>query len=188
MRKFTPAQFTHAQFFRIVGLDKLSYQWINMDDCWSSTSRTANGSLQPDPSRFPSGMASLASYVHSKGLKIGVYTCVGTETCRRGRPGSYGHYQQDADTLASWGIDFVKADNCARPANISDQQLYTDFSQALNKTGRPILFSLCQWGTDDVLQWGAEVGQMFRVQMDHLPVWTTYPWFKAAGEGIGQGA
>ena len=116
---------------------------------------------------------------------LGLYTCVGTQTCRDGRPGSYGHYVDDANTLAGWGIDFVKADNCHHPPNVTGKELYTQFSQALNATGRPILFSLCSWGDENVTQWGHEVGQMFRVQMDHIPFWHFPP--KAAGLGLGQG-
>jgi alpha-galactosidase len=81
----------------------------------------------------------VADYVHSKGLYFGLYTCIGTETCRGGRPGSYGHYQQDAQTVAEWGLDFIKTDNCHKPSNESELELYTQFSDALNATGRPIL-------------------------------------------------
>jgi len=130
-------------------------------------------------------MKSLVDYVHNLGLKMGLYTCIGTQTCRDGRPGSYGHYQQDANTLASWGIDFVKADNCNRPANESGPDLYQQFSNALNATGRQFVFSICNWGDDNVLTWGGNVGHMFRFQMDHIPFWRFPPL--AAGQGYGQG-
>lgn len=78
------------------GLDKLGYEYVNMDDCWSATTRNASGFLQPNPDLFPSGMRNLSDYVHARGLKLGLYTCVGTETCRRHRPGSFGYWQQDA--------------------------------------------------------------------------------------------
>jgi len=156
---------------------------VNLDDCWSDTKRDAQGRLQPVQWQFPSGMKALADYVHSKGLKLGLYTDVGTETCRGGRPGSYGHYDIDAQTLAEWGIDFVKADNCHNPGPA--QVVYGNFSRALNATGRPILFSLCSWGRDNVIEWGAQYGQMLRTQQDHLPFWSWPPW--AAGEGFGQG-
>ncbi len=141
------------------GLDKLGYQYVNMDDCWSATTRDSSGQLQvhailpaprrrqplnPTPAvqadahRFPHGMKQLADYVHSKGLKIGLYTCVGTLTCKYGRPGSFGHFEDDARTLAAWGIDFVKADNCHHAPNTDTRQLYTNFSRALNATGRPM--------------------------------------------------
>lgn len=120
-------------------------------------------------------MKSLADYIHSHNMKLGLYTCIGTETCRRNRPGSYGHYEQDANTLASWGVDMVKTDYCNRPANETGQDLYTQFSQALNATGRPMLFYLCQWGEDQVWDWAGEIAQMYRVQMDHLPFWNFPP-------------
>lgn len=167
------------------GLHKLGYEYVNMDDCWSDTARNASGSLQPDPERFPGGMRALADYVHAKGLKIGVYICVGTQTCRGGRPGSYGYYEQDARTLAEWGIDFVKADNCHHPPNSDTRSMYFNLSAALNSTGHPFLFSLCEWGDADVQSWGADAGQMYRIQMDHMPLWHLPT--KAAGEGVGQG-
>ncbi|MDP2436733.1 MAG: glycoside hydrolase family 27 protein [archaeon] len=92
------------------GMADLGYRFVNLDDCWSAETRTAAGELQGNPKRFPSGMAALADYIHSRGLFFGLYTCVGTETCRGGRPGSFGYYEQDASTLAGWGVDFVKAD------------------------------------------------------------------------------
>eukprot|EP00013_Stygamoeba_regulata_P027356 CAMPEP_0177647550 /NCGR_PEP_ID=MMETSP0447-20121125/10358_1 /TAXON_ID=0 /ORGANISM="Stygamoeba regulata, Strain BSH-02190019" /LENGTH=408 /DNA_ID=CAMNT_0019150139 /DNA_START=75 /DNA_END=1301 /DNA_ORIENTATION=+ len=166
-------------------LTALGYRYVNLDDCWSAQTRDAQGRLQADAKRFPNGMKSLISYVHSLGLKMGLYTCVGTKTCRGDRPGSYGNYELDAQTLAEWGVDFVKADNCNRPSGTDGKDLYEQFSQALNATGRPILFSLCNWGDEDVTSWGADVGQMFRIQMDHIPFWHFPPL--AAGEGFGQG-
>jgi alpha-galactosidase len=167
------------------GLYDLGYKYILLDDCWADTSRDAQGRLQPNPEQFPSGMKALADYLHEKDLYMGLYTCVGTQTCHGGRPGSYGKWDIDAATFASWGIDMVKADNCHRPSNTTPHEVYTQFSQALNATGHPMLFALCEWGEDDVLSWGADVGQMYRVQMDHLPFWT-FP-DGAAGEGIGSG-
>lgn len=177
-----------ADYMATSGMRELGYRFINLDDCWSAETRTASGQLQANPRRFPNGMAYLASYIHSKGLLFGLYTCVGTKTCRGGRPGSYGYYQQDAATLAGWGVDFVKADNCHHPSGSSTLALYSNFSQALNSTGRPMLFSLCEWGDDDVVSWGGKVGQMYRVQMDHIPFWDwTKPLPLAAGQGFGQG-
>lgn len=98
----------------------------------------AANACQADPHRFPLGMKDVADYVHAKGLKIGIYTCVGTLTCKFGRPGSYGHFDDDARTLAAWGIDFVKADNCHHAPNTDTLELYSNFSRALNATGRPM--------------------------------------------------
>jgi len=114
-----------------------------LDDCWAGP-RDPNGSVTADPTRFPSGMKALADYVHSKGLKLGLYTCAGNLTCKYGRPGSWGYFQQDADTYAAWGIDQVKMDWCYHPA-LPPPQVYGMMRDALNKTGRPILFSICEW-------------------------------------------
>eukprot|EP01147_Barroeca_monosierra_P006997 gene6997-7629_t len=167
------------------GLDKLGYRYINLDDCWSAHTRNETGHLQPNPILFPSGMRALADYIHSLGLYIGLYTCIGTETCRRHRPGSYGHFQQDAETLANWGIDFVKTDNCHRVNNQTEEEQFTELSNALNSTGRPMVFSLCEWGNDYVENWGGKISQMWRIQMDHIPFWH-FPG-DAAGRGFGQG-
>eukprot|EP00053_Salpingoeca_punica_P011449 m.102032 g.102032 ORF g.102032 m.102032 type:complete len:418 (-) comp15676_c0_seq1:288-1541(-) len=167
------------------GLDKLGYTYLNMDDCWSANTRNATGHLQPNAKQFPRGLRPVADYLHARGLKFGLYTCVGTETCRGGRPGSFDNWDLDAATFAEWGMDFIKADNCHRPGNYTEQELYGLFSKALNATGRPMLFSLCEWGDADVQTWGADVGQMYRIQQDHLPFWHFPP--KAAGAGFGQG-
>jgi alpha-galactosidase len=168
------------------GMLELGYNYVTVDDCWSATTRDENGNLRADAKAFPSGIKSLADYVHAKGLSLGLYTCVGTKTCKGDRPGSYGHYEQDARTLASWGVDFIKMDHCGLSGiQASDKEMYGNMSRALNATGRPITFSLCQWGDDEVWKWGAGVAQMFRVQMDHLPLW----WLPttSSGAGVGQG-
>ena len=167
------------------GMPSLGYNYVTLDDCWSATTRDGNGELQADAKAFPNGMKAVADYVHSKGMFFGLYTCAGTLTCKGGRPGSYGHYEQDAKTLASWGIDEIKMDHCHMPHNVTDKEAYGQMSQALNATGRPITFSLCQWGLDSVWEWGHEIAQMFRVQMDHLPFFNLPT--HSAGAGIGQG-
>lgn len=113
-------------------------------------------------------MQSLVEYVHSKGMYIGLYTCIGTETCKKNRPGSYGYYETDANTMAKWNVDMVKADYCYKPANESGKDLYTQFSQALNATGHPMLFAMCQWGEDNVTEWGGDIAQMYRIQVSRL--------------------
>ena len=164
------------------GMDKLGYRYVALDDCWSDTSRDADGNLQPEAKKFPSGMKALADYVHGKGLLFGLYTSVGDKTCKGDRPGCFGNYERDAATLAGWGVDMVKMDHCGGK-NGTDQELYGEMSKALNATGRPILFSLCNWGESSVWEWGSEVAQMFRIQMDHLPFWS----FPAESAGIGYG-
>jgi len=109
------------------------------------------------------------------GIKIGLYTCIGTQTCKNNLPGSFGHYDIDAKTFVSWGIDYVKADNCNKPSDFTEQQLFSNFSFYLNKTsveaGHPLWFSLCEWGVSDVISWGGTVANMYRIQQDHLPLW-----------------
>lgn len=178
---------TTADAFVSEGLRDLGYNYVTLDDCWSAKTRNATGHLMADATLFPNGMKHVADYVHARGLRFGLYTCVGTKTCKGDRPGSYGYYERDAQTLAEWGVDFVKMDHCGMvgTGNHTDQELYGRMSRALNATGRPILFSLCQWGLDDVWTWGADVAQMYRVQMDHLPFFDLPS--AAAGAGIGQG-
>ncbi|KJE94117.1 alpha-N-acetylgalactosaminidase [Capsaspora owczarzaki ATCC 30864] len=118
------------------------YDTIIMDDCWMSTSRLANGTLLADPVRFPNGVKGLADYVHSKGLKMGIYQDYGTNTCG-GYPGIYGYIDIDTRDYASWGIDYVKMDGCnVDPATMNKG--YPQIGMALNSTGRPMVYS-CSW-------------------------------------------
>ena len=161
------------------GMQAAGYQYVNLDDCWLSHNRDANGNLQADPVKFPHGIKAVADYVHARGLKLGIYEDVGTATCA-GYPGSYGHVQQDADTFASWGIDFVKVDWCNVPfgdfPGMSQQdvakKLYTAYSQALKATGRPMLFSICEW--NPALQpwtWAPAISNMWRTNNDYGDTW-----------------
>jgi alpha-galactosidase len=122
------------------GLAKLGYKYVNLDDCWAAPERAADGQLQADPTRFPHGIKWLADQVHAMGLKFGIYESVGTTTCQ-GLPGSFGHYQQDADTFASWGVDFVKFDTCGSVEGTDISADYEQMSQDLLATGRPIVYS-----------------------------------------------
>ena len=169
------------------GMKKAGYNYAVLDDCWATTERDAQGNLQYDKQRFPSGMKALADYAHERGFGFGLYTSYGTVTCKGNRPGSYDHYEADAKLLASWGVDFIKMDHCGRPHgnHTGDKALYGQMSAALNATGRNILFSLCQWGDDEVWKWGSEIAQMYRISMDHLPFWSLPD--KAQGTGLGQG-
>jgi alpha-galactosidase len=162
------------------GMKAAGYQYVNIDDCWLDSQRAADGSLQADPAKFPGGIKPVADYVHSLGLKLGIYEDVGTETCAR-YPGTYGHYQQDARTLASWDIDFIKMDWCNVPfgdfPGLSEQQvaekLYTEFGQALRATGRPILYSICEW--DPSLRpwtWAPKIANMWRSNNDYGDSWS----------------
>lgn len=124
------------------------YNYLVIDDCWSKRERNAEGRIEPDPVKFPNGMKAVADYVHSKGLKFGMYSCAGTRTCAN-YPGSYGHEFVDAQTFADWGVDFLKYDYCYKPAESNGEILYRRMAMALRATGRDILFSACSWGTDD---------------------------------------
>ncbi|XP_071786708.1 alpha-N-acetylgalactosaminidase-like isoform X5 [Asterias amurensis] len=124
------------------GYKDAGYEYINIDDCWSNKQRDAQGRLQSDPVRFPSGIKALADYVHSRGLKFGIYGDYGTKTCG-GYPGSLNHLELDAQTFASWGVDSLKLDGCY--SNVSTMKTgYPEMTKYLNATGRPILFS-CSW-------------------------------------------
>ncbi|KAK2548693.1 Alpha-N-acetylgalactosaminidase [Acropora cervicornis] len=133
------------------GFKEAGYTYISIDtgcgnhklqDCWASHNRTSDGQLQPDPERFPSGIPALARYIHSKGLKLGIYGDYGTKTCA-GYPGTIDHIQQDMDTFAAWGVDYLKLDGCYADPKTMDTG-YPMVTEALNKTGRPIVFS-CSW-------------------------------------------
>jgi alpha-galactosidase len=149
------------------GMRDAGYIYVNIDDTWQGH-RDASGVLHPNE-KFPD-MKALADYVHSKGLKLGIYSSPGPQTCAR-YEGSLGHEQQDADLYASWGIDFLKYDLCSFGRNMSEaapddrlkqnemmQAAYEKMHQAILKTGRPMVYSLCQYGFDSVWQWGPKVG------------------------------
>ncbi|XP_072573419.1 alpha-galactosidase A [Paramormyrops kingsleyae] len=125
------------------GWKEAGYEYVCMDDCWPASSRDAQGRLQADPKRFPGGIKKLADYVHSMGLKLGIYADVGIRTCA-GYPGSFGHYDIDAKTFAEWGVDLLKFDGCYMPDWKLLAEGYMNMSRALNNTGRSILYS-CEW-------------------------------------------
>jgi hypothetical protein len=128
-----------AQRMASDGYLKAGYEYIIVDDCWLATKRDANNQLQPDPVRFPSGIRALADFVHSLGLKFGIYEDYGTLTCG-GYPGSIDHLQLDAETFANWTVDYVKLDGCY--ADVSSMPSgYAKMSAYLNQTGRPMVFS-----------------------------------------------
>ena len=146
------------------GMAAAGYQYVNVDDCWLQNSRDSNGNLQPDFAKFPDGISGTAAYVHSKGLKFGIYEDAGSSTCA-GYPGSLGHETQDANLFAAWGVDYLKYDNCFNDGS-SAQSRYTTMRNALAATGRPILFSLCSWGSESEWTWGANVGNSWRTTGD----------------------
>jgi len=148
------------------GMKDAGYQYINIDDCWQGQ-RDAQGFIQPDPARFPSGMKALADYVHAKGLKFGIYSDAGAKTCG-GRPASRGHEYQDALTYAQWGVDYLKYDWCGCE-DLKAQGAYTTMRDALYAAGRPIVFSLCEWGQNQPWLWAGNVGNSWRTTTDIYP-------------------
>ena len=145
------------------GMHDAGYQFVNIDDCWQ-VSRDADGKIVADAARFPAGIKALADYVHSKGLKLGIYTDAGTNTCE-GRPGSLNHEVQDAKTYADWGVDYVKVDWC-HAEGLNPEVQYAKFRDALAQAGRPIVFSICNWGVDAPWTWGPRTGNLWRTTGD----------------------
>ncbi|MCE5269697.1 glycoside hydrolase family 27 protein [bacterium] len=145
------------------GMKEAGYQYINIDDCWHGE-RDSLGFIQVDPERFPSGMKALADYVHSKGLKFGVYSDAGWQTCA-GRPGSRGYEYQDAMRYAEWGVDYLKYDFC-NTEGLNAEGAYMTMRNALFKAGRPIVFSICEWGSNKPWLWGKNIGNLWRTTGD----------------------
>ena len=152
------------------GMRKAGYRYINIDDCWQ-VSRDSAGNIVADPLRFPGGIKALADYVHSKGLKLGIYTDAGTMTCEK-RPGSLDHEVQDAKTYATWGVDYVKIDWC-HTQGLDPRKQYAKFRDALSQCGRPIVFSICNWGEKRPWEWGPANGNLWRTTGDIQDKWTS---------------
>ncbi|CAF1017728.1 unnamed protein product [Adineta ricciae] len=153
------------------GLAKAGYTYVNVDDCWASARDSTTKFIQPDPSTFPSGMAALADYVHSRGLLFGLYSDAGYETCA-GRPGSFGYEDIDAHVYAQWKVDYLKYDNCnSRPTNCTIKERYERMRDALNRTGRPIFYSACEWGEMLPALWFRSVANSWRTTGDIVDTW-----------------
>jgi len=151
------------------GMKDAGYEFIVIDDCWQ-VGRDAAGNILTDPQKYPSGIKALADYVHSKGLKFGIYTDAGTKTCA-GRPGSIGHEYQDARQYAEWGVDYLKEDWCNTLPGQSSEASYTLMRDALAATGRPIVFSICEWGSTKPWLWAGPIGNMWRSTGDIQDCW-----------------
>ena len=162
------------------GLRDAGYIYINIDDCWHGK-RDADGFIQVDAEKFPNGMKALADYVHAKGLKLGIYSDAGTETCG-GMPGSLGHEYQDALQYARWGVDYLKYDWCNTP-NINPQGAYQLISDALRASGRPIFLSMCEWGNSAPWRWASAVGHSWRTTPD---IWCNFDSLKVFDAGYTQ--
>ncbi|KAK9691475.1 hypothetical protein RND81_09G199100 [Saponaria officinalis] len=154
------------------GLSKLGYKYVNIDDCWAELTRDSKGQLVAKRSTFPSGIKALADYVHSKGLKIGIYSDAGYYTCSKKMPGSLGHEEQDAKTFAAWGIDYLKYDNCNNDGSKPTVR-YPVMTRAIMNSRRPIFFSLCEWGDMHPALWGYQVGNSWRTTNDIGDNWNS---------------
>jgi len=170
------------------GLAAVGYEFVNLDDCWADH-RDSETRVIPDAKGFPSGMFALGEYIHSLGLKYGIYSDSGNKTCA-GRPGSLGYEVVDALTYAAWGIDYLKYDNCFDDG-IDVKVRYPPMRDALNATGRPILFSMCEWGVEDPATWAPKVGNSWRTTGDINDHWASFTgnldqndkWWNLAGPG-----
>jgi alpha-galactosidase len=152
------------------GMKDAGYEYIVIDDCWQ-VSRDENGEIVVDKERFPNGMKYVADYVHSKGLKFGIYSDAGSKTCA-GRPGGLGHEYQDARTYAKWGVDYLKYDWCNTTTQDAKSS-YTNMRNALYAAGRPIVFSICEWGSNKPWEWAGEVGNLWRTTGDIGDNWNS---------------
>lgn len=146
------------------GMRDAGYNYVVVDDGWEAMERDREGNLVPDPKKFPHGMKALADYVHSKGMKFGIHNCAGTKTCN-GMPGGRGHEFQDARLYASWGVDFLKYDWCEH-GTANARETYKTMRDALYAAGRPVVFSLCEWGSNKPWEWAKEIGHLWRTTGD----------------------
>ncbi len=160
------------------GMKDAGYQYVVIDDCWQ-VSRDAQGNVVPDAKRFPSGIKALADYVHAKGLKFGMYSDAGTATCQN-RPGGRGYEFQDARQYAAWGVDYLKYDWCNHSTQDSAAS-YSIMRDALKKSGRPIVFSLCEWGSTKPWLWAKDVGNLWRSTGDIVDKWEGHAKFDGLG-------
>lgn len=145
------------------GMQKAGYQYIVLDDFWM-IDRDEDGNILADPKKFPHGMKALADYIHSKGLKFGLYLDAGVNTCG-GQVGSRGYEFQDALQLARWGVDFIKVDWCHH-LDMDEASAYLRMHDAIKNSGRPMMLNICVWGKANPWLWGPGIGQSWRVHRD----------------------
>jgi len=146
------------------GMRDAGYTYIVIDDGWESMERDSNGNIVPDPNKFPGGMKALGDYLHERGFKFGIHNCAGTKTCA-GYPGGRGHEFQDARAYASWGVDYLKYDWCNH-GTANAEETYRTMGNALYATGRPIVYSLCEWGNTKPWEWAKDIGHLWRTTGD----------------------
>jgi alpha-galactosidase len=145
------------------GMKDAGYRYIVIDDCWHGK-RDSLGFIHPDPEHFPSGMKALSDYIHAKGLKFGIYSDAGWKTCA-GRPGSRGYEYQDALVYAKWGVDYLKYDWCYIDG-LNAEGAFLTMRDALYAAGRPIILSICEWGSNRPWEWGKNIGHLWRTTGD----------------------
>jgi len=150
------------------GMRDAGYQYVVIDDCWQ-IDRDAQGNIIPDAKAFPHGIQAVADYVHSKGLKFGIYSDGGAKTCQ-GRPGSWGYEFQDARQYAAWGVDYLKYDWC-NSGKQNSEAAYSRMRDALAVCGRPIVFSICEWGSTKPWTWAPAIGNLWRTTGDISDIW-----------------
>jgi len=161
------------------GMKDAGYQYVVIDDCWQ-VSRDEHGNIVADPQRFPAGIKAVADYIHSLGLKFGIYSDAGSKTCA-GRPGGLGHEYQDAISYAAWGVDYLKYDWCSSTTQDAKAS-YANIRKALDASGRPIVLSICEWGTAKPWLWGEEVGgNLWRTTGDIQDRWADKEKWKNGG-------
>jgi len=174
------------------GLAELGYKYVNLDDCWQAAERDASGMIQADPTRFPSGMTALGEYIHSKGLKFGIYSSAGFKTCQ-GFPASLGLEETDARAYAAWGVDYLKYDNCYEDHGLPKTR-YGEMKKALESSGREIFYSLCEWGRENPAVWAPGIGaNSWRISSDIRDEWSSIisrveidgSLWRYSGEGLG---
>lgn len=164
-----------------LGLRDAGYNYLVLDDGWMAMERDAKGNFVANPEKFPSGMKAIADYVHSKGLKFGLYSCVGDKTCA-GFPGSRGHEFQDALIFAEWGVDYLKYDWCYA-GKMNAEEAYSTMRDALYAAKRPVLFSLCEWGDNQPWEWAKGVGHSWRITGD---IYNCFDCAEETGWGVVQ--
>jgi alpha-galactosidase len=148
------------------GMRDAGYTYVVLDDGWSAMERDAEGNLVPHPDKFPSGMKALSDYLHGRGFKFGIYNCAGSKTCG-GYPGGRGHEFQDARTYAAWGVDYLKYDWCNH-GTANAEETYKIMRDGLRAAGRPVVFSICEWGNNKPWLWAKDVGHLWRTTGDIL--------------------
>src|SRR2546427_778532 len=166
------------------GLLAAGYDTLTLDDCWSAVSRDASGNLTNDPAKFPSGMKAVGDYIHSRGLKYGIYASIGTTTCSGGTPGSLDHEYQDVAQFASWGVDYIKADRCNADGLVM-KDIYARWRGAIIASGRSIVLSASDNNpTDEPWAWGPLTAGQWRISPDISDDWTSPPGQPSWKEGM----